>query len=74
MNTLVNPLSSKVLTYLEQRDGAAAVSLSEATTYSFPVPTTFSPSNPPPVGGQSTITGPDGSTTTIFSQSLCTEQ
>jgi RHS repeat-associated protein len=71
MNTLVNPLSSKVLTYQEQRDGATPVTLSENTTYSFPVPTTFSPTSPPPVGGVSVITAPDGSQTFFSSKSIC---
>lgn len=65
MGTLVNPISSKVLKYQEQRDGASAAPQSETTTYAIPVPTSFDPSNPPPVGGTSTITGPDGSPTVI---------
>jgi len=67
MNTLVNPLASKALTYNEQRDGATPVSLTETTNYTFPVPATFSNSSPPPVGGTSTVTAADGSQTTIYS-------
>jgi RHS repeat-associated protein len=65
MGTLVNPVSSRVLTYQEVRDGTST-SLSESTSYSIPVPTSFDPAVPAPVGGTSTITGPDGSQTVIY--------
>jgi hypothetical protein len=66
MGTLINPVSSKLLTYQEVRDGTATP-LTERTTYNIPVRTTFNPTRPPPVGGASTIIGPDGSQTTIYS-------
>ena len=72
MGTVINPVSSRVLTYQENRDGTTS-NLSETTQYSIPVPTTFDPTKPPPKGGTSTITHPDGSLTQIFSQTECTD-
>jgi YD repeat-containing protein len=66
MGTLVNPVSTKVLTYSENRDGTPTP-LTETTSYSIPVPASFDPTKPSPVGGTSTITAPDGSQTTIYS-------
>ncbi|MGE5647064.1 MAG: hypothetical protein ACM336_14880, partial [Acidobacteriota bacterium] len=53
MGTLVNPVSSRTLTY------AGGPVNGEVTSYSIPVPLTFDPQNPPAGGGTSTITNPD---------------
>jgi RHS repeat-associated protein len=71
MATLVNPLSTKTLLYAENRDGTAAVPLTETTSYSFPVPGPFDPKNPRVGGGVSVTTYPDGSQTYVSSKSLC---
>ena len=69
MGTIINPISSRVLTY---QAGGGSTAPAETTTYSVPVPTSFNPNVPSPAGGQSTVTHPDGSQTQIYTAVLCT--
>jgi RHS repeat-associated protein len=72
MNTLVNPISSKTLTYQEVRDGASdSKKQIETTTYEIPVPANFNSSGPPQISGDSKITAPDGSVTKITLTNQC---
>jgi RHS repeat-associated protein len=75
MGTLVNPVAAKTLTYQETRDGAAAQTLAETTSYQIAVPASFNPSGPPVINGTNVITGPDGSVTqiTVSNQSASTQ-
>ena len=66
MATLVNPLSKKVLSYTENRDGVPQPR-TEETDYTIQVPTSYNAYAPPSIGGTTTIKGPDGSTSTIVS-------
>ena len=73
MGSVINPVTTRTVTYQEDRAGVPT-SLSETTTYSIPVPTTFDPAQPPPVGGTTTITAPNGTTTVFHAKSLCTDR
>jgi len=64
-----NPISSRTLSYQEQRDGSVNQTLAETTTYSVPVPTSIYVY---PVVGTSTVTAPNGAITRFQTTNICT--
>ncbi len=68
----VNPITSKVFTYTELRDGNSPVQIPDTTVYSISYPSSAYaslPSGPLPTPNQ--ITNPDGGVTKIYLENLC---